>query len=64
MRYERGLSFGPVDAACKGKIPYRSYDAAERVVKHQKGRIIKRSAKLQIYRCAYCKHWHMGGGPA
>lgn len=64
MKHERGIAFGSPDASCTGKRPYLTYDAAARVVSRQKGKTSGKPTRLQIYRCTYCRHWHMGGGPS
>jgi hypothetical protein len=55
-------TFGSSEAACLGKQPFETYDAAARIVRRRRGRIKVKDGTLQIYRCCYCHNWHMGGG--
>jgi hypothetical protein len=42
--------------ACEGKIAFASPDAAW-------ARIRRDGLKLEVYRCQFAKHWHIGHGP-
>ena len=63
MKHERSSMFGPAEAACIGKLPFESYSAAAKVIQRKKGKSSAKAGRLKIYRCNYCHHWHMGGGP-
>lgn len=41
-------------AACEGKFPFASFDAARRTTSPHK------LALLEIYRCPHCAAWHVG----
>jgi hypothetical protein len=52
-----------VFSTCMGKRTYDAYDDAQRALdrirKRGKGRERERSS-LNIYRCKYCRNWHIG----
>ena len=51
MRVERGRS----ERQCGGKLAYKSRVKARRHAERLPG--------LEVYRCPYCRRWHVGGHP-
>jgi hypothetical protein len=51
-----------MESCTSGKEPYRKRTAAERALrKLARQRTEKRrAAELQVYRCRFCPHWHIG----
>ena len=44
-----------------GKIPYTTPGEAHKAGGHiQKRRTIKKQAPADVYKCEFCKHWHLG----
>lgn len=56
MKHEH---IAPVEATCQGKRPFTSYHAAARQM--AKLHIKPKPDAKNIYRCAHCRNWHMGG---
>lgn len=47
---------------CQGKVPFDSREMAE-IVRSRKSKSKKtRSGALDVYRCQFCRKWHLGGG--
>lgn len=59
MHHEHSLSKDTrIETACEGKFPYLTFDAA---AEQRRRRRRKRHMRQNIYRCRFCRHWHIGG---
>ena len=60
-------------ASCNGKHPYATKGGAISVLERRRKRVkrthhvhkhkLSELADLQVYRCRYCHHWHVGRNP-
>jgi len=50
-----------VAAACSGKARFATWSSASRSRKRMLHRRAAICARLSIYRCRFCQHWHIGG---
>lgn len=53
-------AFGPWSTACQGKIRFTVKRAAKRARREREQQI----GRMDVYRCPFCHHWHLGHRPA
>lgn len=51
----------PFTQVCAGKYGYPNFDTAQNVIRCRKNKKKKNGAKLGVYRCPFCRKWHVGG---
>jgi len=46
--------------ACAGKDVFTDRATADRVVADMRRRRLRRNGALKVYRCQFCRQWHIG----